>query len=199
MKESYVQLGIDPLPYGTQPGANNGEADASCPGLSPTELATVDFSTPSMELALQEWTGLLLDAGEIPNETDEAYLTGGATVVDRTDCPLQEKPILNCYIEPVTLTEVCDQARDASGQLMYKTIPTDCGGQLTGGNSIWNADERVVASERIAGPDGYIGTAADRVQESKDQMKTLPTNIDCSTIPRMPVCEFGFDPVDSVP
>jgi conjugal transfer mating pair stabilization protein TraN len=59
MKESYVQLGIDPLPYGTQPGMNNGEAAESCRGFTPAELADVDFSDPSMETALQECMGLL--------------------------------------------------------------------------------------------------------------------------------------------
>jgi hypothetical protein len=199
MKEAYVQLGIDPLPYGTRPNMGNGEAAASCRGLTPAELAGVDFSEPSMETALQEWIGLLLDAGEIPSETSEEYLTGGAVVEERTDCPTQQKPVLNCYIDATTLTEICDQARDANGILMYEDIPTDCGGKLTGGNSIWNANDRVIASERIAGPDGYIGTAADRVQETKDQMRTLPTDIDCSAVPKMPVCFFGFDPVESGP
>lgn len=199
MKESYNQLSIDPLPYGIQPNMHNGESAASCPGLTADQLASVDFSAPSMELALQEWTGLLLDAGEIPSETSEEYLTGGAVVEERTDCPVMQKPILTCHVDPVTLTEICDQARDATGQIMYEDVPTDCGGKLTGGNSIWNAGERVIASERIAGPDGYIGTAADRTQENKDQMKTLPTNIDCSSNPKPPVCFFGFDPVEPRP
>lgn len=195
MKESYIQLGIDPLPFGNKPDMFNGESEASCPGLTSEQLAMVDFDTPSMQSALQEWVGLLLDSGEMVTDTSEQFLTGGATIEQRTDCPLQQKPILTCYIDQLSGDEICNQQRDSLGNVMYESVPTDCGGKLTGGGQIWNAADRVTASERIAGANGYIGTAQDRVQESKDAMRTLPGNIDCSIVPKPPVCLFGFDPV----
>lgn len=196
MKEAYDQLSIDPLPYGMQPNMNNGEAAASCRGLLPDELGLVNFDKPSMKLALEEWIGIMLEGELIPNETSEEYLTGGAEVVERTDCPVDQKPVLDCYVDPITLDEICNHARDANGLFLYEDVPTDCGGMLEGGGQIWNAGDRQTASERISGPDGYIGTAADRVQEGKDMMRGVPGDIDCSVIPRMPVCDFGFDPVE---
>jgi hypothetical protein len=192
MKEAYNQLPINPLPFGNDP-SEGAQREASCPGLTAADLAMLDFNTPSMKAGLQEWTGLLLDAGQIPTETSEAYLTGGAVPAARTDCPLEQIPRLSCFVNGVGDT-VCEQQRDAGGNLLYDTQPSDCGGQLTGGSQIFNAAERQVASERIAGPGGYIGTAADRAEEAQIQMRALPGAIDCTITPRPPLCRFGFDP-----
>ena len=194
MKEAYSQLGINPLPYGNKPQMGTFESEESCPGLTTAEFSSLDFNTPGMQAGIAEWSGLLLQAGAIPTSTSEQLLTGGAAVTTRTDCPLEQQPVLNCYVDSVTLQNVCEQARDASGNPLYNTVPSDCGSELSGGGQIWNADDRVIASERIAGPNGYIGDAENRVQEAKDNMRTLPGAVDCSTTPRPPVCYFGFNP-----
>tara|TARA_Y100000780_G_scaffold178995_1_gene164298 strand:- start:4615 stop:8043 length:3429 start_codon:yes stop_codon:yes gene_type:complete len=196
MKEAYTQLGINPLPYGNKPAMNTFESEESCPGLTTAQFSALDFETPGMQAGIAEWTGLLLQAGALPTSTSEASLTGGASVTARTGCPVEQQPVLDCYVDSVTLQQVCDHARDANGNLMYTTGPSDCGSEITGGGQIWNAQDRDIASERIAGPNGYIGTAADRVQEAKDQMRTIPGAINCSTTPRPPQCYFGFNPAD---
>lgn len=37
-----------------------------------------------------------------------------------------------------------------------------------------------------------LGTADERIQESKDYMKDAANNLDCSVYPRPLVCEFGI-------
>lgn len=197
MKEAYTQLPIDPLPFGNSPSEGL-EMDASCAGITAAELSQLDFNTPSMQAGLQEWTGLLLEAGQIPTETSEAYLTGGATPEARTDCPIEQVPRLSCFLNELGQT-VCEQQRDAGGNLLYDTRPSDCGGKLTGGAQIFNAADRDVASERIVGPNGYIGTAADRAEEARNLIRTLPGALDCSLTPDLPVCRFGFDPTEPPP
>lgn len=195
MKESYSQLGINPLPFGTKLGAKTPEADASCLGLTSEQLGLVDFSAPSMQSALNEWIVLLLQAGEIPNETTEQSLTGGATSVDAT-CPTEKKPVLFCYIDPVTSEQLCEHSRDENGELVYEEIDPECIKKLTPGQ-IWNASDRKKASERIMGPGGYIEGAEDRVIEGKEQIKTIVDGLDCSINPKPPICYFGFKPTDN--
>tara|TARA_R100000687_G_scaffold83675_1_gene88553 strand:- start:28737 stop:32843 length:4107 start_codon:yes stop_codon:yes gene_type:complete len=194
MKEAYDQLSINPLPFGTKLSAESDEANASCLGLDPEQLSMLDFNAPSMQTALQEWIGLLLEAGEIPTESSEQSLTGGATSVDAS-CPPQQKPVLTCYVDPVTLEEICEHARDALGNLLYEDVPTECIKELTPGQ-IWNAGDRKSATERITGPEGYIHGSQDRVLEGKEQIKTLINELDCSIVPRPPVCLYGFNPIE---
>lgn len=194
VKEAYDQLAINPLPYGNQPNINTYEGDESCPGLTPEQLGQLDFSKPSMQTALNEWIGLLLDAGEIPSESDEQSLTGGASLSDR-DCPPQQVPVMSCYIDTVTEEEICNQARDEQGNLVYQTIEGECIKQVQPGQ-IWNATERKTASERTVGEGGYIEGAQDRQSENRQQIKSILGNIDCSISPRPPVCDFGFNPSD---
>ena len=195
MKEAYSQLSINPLPYGTKLGATSEEADASCLGLTQEQLGSLDFNAPSMQNALNEWIVLLLQSGQIPSESDEQSLTGGATSVDAT-CPEEKKPVLFCYIDPDTGDQKCEHSRDANGELMYDTITPECVKKLTPGQ-IWNASDRKKASERIAGPGGYIEGAEDRVIESKEKIKTIIDTLDCSIVPRPPVCSFQFKPTDN--
>jgi hypothetical protein len=192
MKEAYTQLNINPLPFGNQLKAETPEAEGSCLGLTSEQLGMVNFDAPSMQTALNEWIGLLLKAGEIPSESSEQSLTGGATA-DATTCPPQEKPRLFCYIDTNTGEQICEHARDANGNLLYDSVPTDCVKKLKPGQ-IWNASDRKPATERITGSDGYIKNAQDRVMESKNQIKTILNNLDCSVVPRPPVCQFGIDP-----
>lgn len=135
-----------------------------------------------------------MEAGEIPTSSDEQSLTGGATSVEK-DCPPTLQPVTTCYIDAETGQEVCQQQRDAAGNLMYTEVAGECVKQLTPGQ-IWNANDRVTAGERIAGEDGYINGAADRVEEGKEQSKTIIGTIDCSKTPRPKQCDFGFDPTD---
>ncbi|WP_445767792.1 conjugal transfer protein TraN [Rheinheimera sp.] len=194
MKEAYDQLSINPLPFGTKLSAESDEASASCLGLSPEQLSMLDFNAPSMQTAMQEWIGLLLEAGEIPTETTEQSLTGGATSVDAS-CPPQQKPVLSCHVDPVTLDEICEHARDPLGNLLYEEVPTECIKELTPGQ-IWNAADRKPATERITGAEGYIHGSQDRVIESKEQIKTIINELDCSIVPRPPLCNFGFNPIE---
>jgi conjugal transfer mating pair stabilization protein TraN len=189
-KEAYDQLGINPLPFGNTPSVKS-EIEASCPGISAQQLSQIDFNRPSMQTALQEWVGLMLEAEIIPESTDEAYLTGPA-IIDSPTCPDEEVPVMQCYIDQFG-ANVCQQARDPSGQLIYTTQPGDCGKQVKGGQ-IFNSADRVIASDRIAGPNGYINGADARVQEAKNQISTIVGNVDCNLTPKPPICLFGFDP-----
>lgn len=190
MKESYSQLGINPLPYGNQPSSGP-QMDGSCQGLTFEQFGQVNFEAPSMQTALQEWVGLLLESQQIPTETSEQSLTGGASTDDPT-CPPVQKPVLNCYTDAQTLKEVCEHKRDSSGNLMYDLVAQECIKTLKPGQ-IWNAAGRKVTSERTK---ENLGTAEDRVQESKDKMRDAANTLDCSVVPRPPVCLFNIDPRD---
>jgi hypothetical protein len=192
VKESYNQLGINPLPYGNELNAGSVEALGSCQGLTSAQLSQLDFNAPSMQTAMQEWIGLLIQSGSIPTETSEQSLTGGATAVDAS-CPPQQKPVMYCYVSQETGEEICEQSRDANGNIVYETVPTECVKKVTPGQ-IWNSSDRKPATERIIGPGGYIHGAQDRVLEGKDKVKGLLDNIDCSVYPRPPACDMQIDP-----
>lgn len=173
MKESYDQLGINPV---------TGNAATSCLGLTPTQLSQVDFSKPSMESALQEWVGLLADSGLMKSTADEMSLTGGAQTAD-----------LSCQeIEKVDVDPVTGQPRkDASGNVIYvKTGEKECTKTVTGGQ-IYNSDARDPVGTRTK---EMTKDADDRVKESKDRMRDAANSLDCSVVPKPPVCEYGFDP-----
>lgn len=193
-KEAYAQLGIDPLPHGNKP-ATQQQIDESCPGLTPMQLTQVDFNTPSMQSSLQEWTGLLLEAGQIPTETSEEFLTGPAQTEERTDCPLEEVPVLSCFIDS-NGDQKCEQARDPlTGDLLYTTQPSDCGGKVTAGQII-NAYDRVTVSERYQDPNSFLEDAQDRTEESEMLIRGIAGNVDCTQTPQPVVCRFGFDPTN---
>jgi hypothetical protein len=67
---------------------------------------------------------------------------------------------------------------------MWSKLVDNC--KLTPGQ-IWDASDRKKASERIAGPGGYIEGAEDRVIEGKEKIKTVIDTLDCSIVPRPPV------------
>lgn len=194
VKESYSQLGINPLPFGNKLNAGTPEAKGSCLGLTAEQLSSLDFNAPSMQTALEEWIGLLIQSGAIPTETSEQSLTGGATTEDAS-CPPQQKPVLFCYIEPETEEQICEHSRDAQGNLLYETIPSECVKKLNPGQ-IWNAEDRKPATERITGDEGYLHGAQDRVMESKNEVRNIINNLDCSVVPRPPVCRFLFNPIE---
>lgn len=191
MKESYSQLGINPLPHGNKP-SKGPQMDASCQGLTFEQFGMVNFEAPSMQTALQEWVGLLLESKQIPTETSEQSLTGGASTDDPT-CPPVEKPVMDCYTDAQTLQEVCEQKRDADGNLVYDLVAQECIKTLKPGQ-IWNAAGRKVTSERTK---ENLGTAQDRVQEGKNKMREAANTLDCSVVPRPPSCSFGIDPRDN--
>jgi hypothetical protein len=188
MKESYSQLGIDPLPFGHKP-SKGPQMDASCQGLTFEQFGMVNFEAPSMQTALQEWVGLLLESKQIPTETSEQSLTGGAST-EASTCPPVEKPVMDCYTDAQTLQEVCEQKRDAAGKLVYKLVAQECIKTLKPGQ-IWNAAGRKVTSERTK---ENLGAAQDRVQESKNKMREAANTLDCSVVPRPPVCSFMINP-----
>lgn len=101
--------------------------------------------------------------------------------------------MLFCYIDPATEEQICEHSRDAQGNLLYQTIASECVKKVTPGQ-IWNAEDRKPATERIAGEEGYIKGAQDRVMEGKTQIKSIINNLDCSSTPRPKVCDFGIDP-----
>lgn len=190
MKESYAQLGINPLPHGNEP-SKGPQMDESCQGLTFEQFGNVDFEAPSMQTALQEWIGLMLDSKLIPTETSEQSLTGGASTTDKA-CPSVEKPVMECYTSAETLKQVCEHKRDASGNIVYEMVAQECIKNLEPGQ-IWNAAGRKITSERTK---ENVGTAQDRVQESKNFMRDAANNLDCSVYPRPDVCAFGFNPRD---
>lgn len=188
MKESYSQLSLDPLPFGPKPLAGE-QRDASCPGLTFEQFEQVNFEAPTMQTALQEWIGLLLGAGAIPTETTEQSLTGGAELVEDS-CQTFQEPVVECTIDAISLEEVCEQVRDSSGNLVFNETTTDCTYKPHNGQ-IWNAHGRKTTSERTL---ENLGTAQDRVQESKNFIREAANSLDCSEFPRPPLCDFGFDP-----
>lgn len=188
MKESYNQLGINPLPYGSKPTSGT-QMDESCPGLTFEQFGQVNFEAPSMQNAMQEWVGLLLASEQISDTTSEQSLTGGASTSDPA-CPPIEKPVLECYTDAVSLEEVCAQARDGNGNLVYELVAQECIKTLEPGQ-IWNAYGRKTTSQRTL---DNIGTAEERVQESKNFMRDAANGLDCSVYPRPDVCNFSFDP-----
>lgn len=169
-KEALNQLSIDPLPYGNRP-STPAQVDASCPGITPAQLAQIDFNAPSMQLALQEWVGLMFEADIIPQSTDEEFLSGPAQIVE-SSCPDEQVPVVQCYRD-ARGAEVCEHARDGSGRLLYDMVPGDCAKQVVGGQ-IFNAQDRVSPTERLTGSGGYIQGAERRVQETDNLMRTLP-------------------------
>lgn len=199
VKESYSQLGINPLPFGNKLKAGTPEAEGSCMGLTAEQLSSVDFNAPSMQTALEEWIALLIQSGSIPTETDEQSLTGGTSTVD-ADCPVQLKPVLFCYIDPESEEQICEHSRDANGKLLYEEVESECIKKVTPGQ-IWNASDRQTASERLIGEDGFLNgddsSAQERVMEGNNQLRDYVNSIDCSVTPRPQVCRFGFDPTDN--
>lgn len=192
MKDAYDQLGINPLPYGNKPSQGI-EREASCQGLTFTQLSQVNFDAPSMQTALQEWVGLLVQSEEIKSSTSEQSLTGGAEIVEDASCQTFSEPVFNCTIDALTLNEICEQARDLSGKPIFQTTTTECTDKATNGQ-IWNAHGRKVTSVRTK---ENMGTADVRVQENKIQIKNAANNIDCSVFPRLPLCDFTFDVRDN--
>lgn len=179
MKESYNQLGINPVPV-SRPG-NDEERSQSCMGLTADQLAQVDFAKPSMQSALQEWIGLMLDSGEIRTTADERSLTGGASKED-----LSCQPVTRPKIDPITGRPM----KGPDGRTIYEdTGETECFQRATGGQ-IYNADDRQTVGERTG---ERMGTAQERVQESKDYTRDAANNLDCSVYPRPPICRFAID------
>jgi hypothetical protein len=180
MKESYSQLGINPLAGGrpTEAQAESGETNA-CLGLTQEQLSMVDFAAPSMQSALQEWVGLLLESGEILTESSEQILTGGASKED-VSCQAIMQPVIN----PLTGAPVVDE----NGETVWEdTGEEDCYQRASGGQ-IFNAEARKTSGQRTK---DRLGTADERVQEAKDYMKDAANNLDCSIYPRPPVCNYG--------
>lgn len=173
MKESYSQLGIDPV---------NEDKEASCLGLTPAQLSQVDFAKPSMETALQEWIGLLADSGLMKSTADEMSLTGGAKTAEMS-CQIIEK----VDIDPATGLP----KRDSRGNVLYvNTGEKECWDTVEGGQ-IYNTEQRDPVGTRTKDmTEGGEG----RVQEAKDRMRDATNNLDCSITPIPPVCGYGFDP-----
>jgi len=175
MKESYAQLGINPV-------NDSLPREESCRGLNLEQIGQVDFAAPSMTSALQEWVGLLAASGEIPNKTSEQSLTGDAQS-ETTSCSEVEEVVTN----PVT----GEVMKNSDGSVQYrKTGKTECWKKNTAGQ-IWNPGNRDTASQRTK---DMTKTADDRVQESKDRMKDATNELDCSETPEIPICKFAFDP-----
>lgn len=173
MKESYDQLGINPV---------TGNPETSCLGLTPLQISQVNFAKPSMELALQEWVGLITDSGLMRTTADEMSLTGGA-VTAKMSCQEVEKVDIN----PLT----GHPRKDDKGNVIYiKTGERECWDTVTGGQ-IFNSEARDPVGKRTK---DMAQEADKRVQESKDRMRDAANNLDCSVVPKPPVCELGFDP-----
>ncbi|WP_240224726.1 conjugal transfer protein TraN [Rheinheimera hassiensis] len=182
MKESYNQLGINPMAGGrpTEEQAESGETNA-CLGLTQEQLSMVDFAAPSMQSALQEWVGLLLESGEILTESSEQILTGGASKKD-VSCQVIMQPV----IDPLTGEQIVDRNGNS---VWEETGEQDCYQRADGGQ-IFNADARKPTGQRTK---DRLGTADERVQEAKDYMKDAANNLDCSIHPRPPVCNYGLN------
>ncbi len=135
-----------------------------------------------MENALQEWVGLLADSGLMKSTADEMSLTGGASTKEMS-C----KEIEKVDVDPIT----GQPRKDSKGNVMYvKTGEKECWDTVSGGQ-IYNSEERETVGTRTK---GITKDADDRVQESKDKMRDAANNIDCSVVPKPPVCSFSFDP-----
>lgn len=173
MKESYSQLGINPI---------TADTEASCQGLTPEQLSQVDFGKPSMESALQEWIGLLADSGLMKSTADEMSLTGGAKTAEMS-CQVIEK----VDIDPASGLP----KRDSKGNVLYvSTGEKECWDTVESGQ-IYNTEQRDPVGTRTS---EMTEGADSRVQESKDRMRDATNNLDCSVTPRPPVCGYGFDP-----
>ena len=142
--------------------------DENCEGLTQEELGGIDFS----QIDLSEWQNLLIESGEVPTETSEQSLTGGGEMVDK-HCEQTET------YDPVTDTMIVEE---------------DCYGTLEGGRMI-NAEERQTVSERTLERTQTINGAGKAAEDSAiDKINAL----DCSELPRPPLCEFGFDPREGI-
>jgi len=135
-----------------------------CRGLTQYEFAQLDFD----QIDLSEWVGLLVESGEIKSEANEQILTGGGELVE-TECETWEEE------DPVT------------GVI---TTKERCFGKMEGGR-VLNAENRQVTSERTT---QRVDGAADYAEDAKDAAKDMANNLDCSEIPRPPICLFGIDP-----
>lgn len=141
------------------------EMNDQCEGLTQDELGSIDFSN----INLDEWAGLLHESGEMPTESNEQILTGGGELSEDAEC---EK--IQTW-DPVTQTYLTEE---------------ECFGQIVNGRVI-NADERKVVSDRTTERATEIGDFSGTAEQSAiDKLN----NLDCSVIPRPPVCSFGFDP-----
>lgn len=135
-----------------------------CRGLTQNEFTQLNFD----QIDLSEWVGLLVESGEIKSEANEQILTGGGEL-NPTECETWEEE------DPVT---------------GVVSVQERCFGQIEGGR-VLNADNRQVVSERTT---ERLNGAADYAEDAKDAAKELANDLDCSVVPRPPVCLFGIDP-----
>ena len=135
-----------------------------CRGLTQQEFAQLDFD----QIDLSEWVGLLVESGEIKSEANEQILTGGGEVTE-TEC------------------ETWEEEDPDTGVI---TVQERCYGKMEGGR-ILNSENRQVVSERTT---QRLDGAADYAEDAKDAAKDLANDLDCSIVPRPPVCLFGIDP-----
>lgn len=135
-----------------------------CRGLTQSEFAQLDFD----QIDLSEWVGLLVESGEIKSEANEQILTGGGELVE-TECETWEE-------EDPTTGEIIVQER--------------CFKKLEGGRML-NSENRVVVSERTV---QRVDGAAEYAEDAEDAAKALANDLDCSLVPRPPICLFGIDP-----
>lgn len=135
-----------------------------CRGLTQQEFALLDFD----QIDLSEWVGLLVESGEIKSEANEQILTGGGEL-NPTECETWEEE------DPIT------------GVI---TTKERCFGKMEGGR-VLNAENRQVVSERTS---QRVDGAADYAEDAKDAAKDMANDLDCSEIPRPPICLFGIDP-----
>jgi len=142
---------------------------SDCKGLTQQDFGSLDFD----QIDLTEWVGLLLESGEMKTEADEMSLTGGGEVV-AIECETWEEE------DPIT------------GDIV---VQERCFNRMEGGRAL-NAENRQVVSERtVSRTEG----AADWAQDARNSARDAATNLNCSVVPRPPVCNFGIDPKDTGP
>jgi hypothetical protein len=150
-----------------QAGPLIGKDMSNCAGLTQQEFGLLDFD----QIDLTEWIGLMIDSGEMKTEADEQILTGGGELVE-TECETWEE------VDPNT------------GEIV---IEKRCFSRMEGGRII-NAENRQVVSERtLQRTEG----ASSWSQNARDAARDAANNLDCSVIPRPPVCDFNIDPTDT--